>query len=144
MTSHHDPFKKRLVAVLAGDAGLTALLSSASAVYYRRPPASVAYPALLFHYDTEYPRQHSPPGARALRLVIEAAGADPDALDRIEEALRALLDANHDALSTTAWRCARLRLLKSEQSSLAQRDPATAGPLLVTATHWDVLLLARQ
>jgi len=143
MASHHDAFKKRLVTALADNGALTALLSSASAIYYRRPPAAVAYPALLFHYDTEYPHQHAPPGARALKLVIEAAGPDAETLDRIEEALRALLDGGHDALSTASWRCARLRLLRSDQSSLDHRDPATSAPLLVTATHWDVLLLAR-
>lgn len=138
--SHQSEFKPQLVAVLEADATLTALLSSATAIYYRRPAQSVEYPALIYSLETEYAQETNRPGVRRLTLTIGAAGDDPDALDAIEEALRSVLDEAQSSLSTTNWRCGKCRLLRSTQSGIEHTDPDSHELLLLTSTTWDVWL----
>lgn len=141
--SHHSEFKERLVAVLEADSGLTALLASSAAIYHRRPARAVAFPALFYHYTTAYDPQPSRPGVRALALSMDIVGDDPDAVDAIEDALRAVLDEATSDLDTEHWACRQCRLLRSDQAPRAQVDASSHEPLFATRTHWAVRLYAK-
>lgn len=141
--SHHSEFKEQLVSVLAADAELTGLLASESAIYHRRPAQAVAFPALFYHYATDYAAEPCRPGVRALRLTVEIVADDSDVLDRVEDALRALLDEATSELDTDNWACRRCRLVRSAQDPAPRVDPSSQEPLFATRTRWAVRLYAK-
>ena len=142
MPTHHTEFKTQLVAALAADSGVTGLLASASAVYYRWPAQSVAYPAVIYEYDTDYAPEPNREGIRRLTLTLYCVGPDPDVLDQLEAALQALLDESPSTLTTANWHCRKLRLVRSETHDAGHHDPETHQSLFVNATSWRVSLYA--
>ena len=143
MSSHHTEFKTRLVATLSGDAAVTALLASGDAIYYRWPAKSVAYPAIVYEYDTNYAPEPNREGVRRLSLKLRLVGADPDVLDQLEGALQDLLDESPSALTTANWACKKLRVLASGVDDVDYYDPARSEPLFIDTTEWDVWIYSK-
>lgn len=140
----HTEFKTRLVAALSDDPTVAAMLGEADAVHYRRPAKRLAYPAIIYEYDTEYAQAPNREGLRKLALRLRLVGPDPDALDALEAAAKSLLDEAPSALSTETLACRRLRLLRSRMESPGFHDPESSQPLFATVTEWDVWILVRS
>lgn len=138
----HTEFKTRLVAALAEDAAVAGLLGAADSVHYRRPAKRVAYPAVIYDYDTEYAQGPNREGLRKLALRLRLVGPDPDALDAIEATLKTLLDESPSTLSSGSLVCRRLRLLRSRMEPLGHADPDSGEPLFATVTEWSAWILA--
>ena len=140
----HTDFKTRLVAALADDPGVAALLGEADAVHFRRPAKRVAYPAIIYDYDTEYAQEPNREGARKLALRLRLVGPDPDTLDALQAAMKSLLDESPSALSTETLACQRLRLLRSRMESPGFHDPQSGQTLFATVTEWDAWVFDRS
>ena len=142
MAGHLQEFKAQLVSVLAADATLTALLSSTSAIFYRRIPGVADYPALFYAVETAYRPEVTREGIRKLAVRFTAIGDDPDALDQIENALEVLLDANPSVLSSANWTCKRLKIESSEPQDVDRFDPDTTEVLWSNVITFEAMLYA--
>jgi len=142
VAGHLTEFKVKLVDVLDSDSTLTALLASASAIYYRNPRGTVTYPALFYTVSTAYrPDTHSE-GVRKMTVTFTAVGDDPDVLDQIETALEALLDGVGSTLSSANWGCKRCRIISSEPEDVDRFDPDTMEKLNINRVTFEVTLYA--
>lgn len=144
MPDHHAQFKARLVQALAFDETVAALLGDGNAMHFRHPAQRAAYPAIVYDYDTEYALGPNREGARRIALRLRLVGPDPDALDPLEAAVKALLDEAPHALATENWACRKLRLLRSRMEPAGRSDPEEGMPLFVTVTEWEAWLYAKE
>jgi len=135
-------FKTQLVATLEADATLTALLASSSSIFQRRPDQAAGYPLLFYEIEGDYDTRLNAFGKVLLDLRLMVDAEDPDVLDSIEEALRALLHGQPAKLTTTNWRCALCRLNRSRREPQTFHDPGTQQPVTRLTTEWSVTLYA--
>jgi len=143
MAAWQQEFKTRLVEVLSADAGLTGLLASDEAIYQQRPDQGAALPCVVYALDSEYAAGLNKPGKHVARLKVSALADDPDALDAIEDALRALLDGNPGPLESASWRCAKCRLVRAGREPDPFFDPDSHQPLTAMTSEWEVWLYAK-
>lgn len=146
--SWESEFETALVSALTGDATLTALLASATAVYRERPFQEAGYPQLTFAWRDEADTSLSSYGKHNLSLQIDI-WASPEAADSIRQALHNLLDerarlADGKAASPVtlnSWSCKAFRYLRGHEipTGLFLADSADTE-LIQRVTEWAVRL----
>lgn len=98
---------------LVGDATLTALLASSSAVYERDPPIDAAFPMLtIWQIDDSPNMQLDGYGEFFPSIQIDVWSTSPRTNEEIKERITALLDIpriNSDQISTTNYNVTRLQ-----------------------------------
>ena len=148
--SFESEFDTAFVTALTGDATLTALLASASAVYKTRPFLDAGYPQITFSYADESNQALSEYGKNALALQIDVWG-ELSKLDAIRVALHNLLDERTRLdngktaapFDMTNWKIKHFRYLRSHLIPTGRFDADSDNAELIhQPTEWEVRLYA--
>ena len=96
MADFRTAFRQNFVAVLTGDATLTAALANgSSSIFYAMPPLTVAYPCVSYFVSSMSSDQPGTPRtAWTMTLELTIHATDPDDGDTIEAALETLIESD--------------------------------------------------
>lgn len=98
-----------LYSLLTGDAALTALLSSATAVYNRRAPQSATLPYVVFFHSGGGPENIYPGSLESVSYMIKAVAETVSEAATIDDAIKAAVHAQESSLSVTGYSTLWLR-----------------------------------
>ena len=135
--------KTALATALRNNSPLAALLASATAIYYRRPPRERALPCLIYLVEDQPQPALSGCDHTRVHLTISIWSASGGTNDAILVALDAAVLAAHQsgALAPSGWRvalCRRADARIAGEDRLRDGDPVATADAAVERrdTHW--------
>jgi hypothetical protein len=107
-----------LYSLLTGNAALTSLLSSATAIYNRRVPQSATLPYVVFFHSGGGPENRYPGDLESVSYMIKGVAATVSAAATIDDAIKAAVHGAEGSLSVTG--CSTLWLRRTNEVQMVE------------------------